>query len=230
MQQLWEDGDIFGKCIGTDAAGAVAMGNDDHSVNVHGGDILNNAAGPDNPIAHNRGSGVSAEGDGDIGLAITQNWVLSAAMGIDLAGDTNGLVALPVIAATVLGSVRLIGTTWVACTAEIFTHVIPTARRAPPGTHRGGRQGRLPRRSQLLESTLSDSHGDGRGERDVGVLDGPHRHGECHLPAGWVERRLTGPPGLAPGPTPRDRSSSASAQEAMPSEKGERYAIYCNCH
>jgi CSLREA domain-containing protein len=119
---IW-DNVISGNYIGTDANGRLSSG----FGNSGGGIVLalncfDNTIGGDtvyerNVIAGNGGPGVHITGGG--GNLITRNSIYANdGDGIDISAG----VPAPVIAATLLGSVHIVGTACVSCTVEVFAN------------------------------------------------------------------------------------------------------------
>jgi titin len=110
---------ISGNYIGTDVSGTAALGNSEFGVYITNG-AQNNTVGSDNVIAHNGWDGVGVNGSSTTGNTITQNSIFSNDVGIDLTAGANGDIGAPVIVATTVGSVNVVGTACAGCTVEIF--------------------------------------------------------------------------------------------------------------
>jgi titin len=114
------DNVVAGNYIGTDASGTLDLGNRLEGVKIS--DARNNTVGPFNVIAHND-AGVWVAGGTATGNLITQNSIFSNTnQGIGLESGGNAYIAAPVIMATMLGSVHVVGTTCPACTVEVFAN------------------------------------------------------------------------------------------------------------
>ena len=111
---------ITGNLIGTDAAGADALGNQ-RGVWISDG-ANGNIIGPDNVIAYNSGSGIGVQNPDSLHNTITQNSIHdNGVTGIALWSGGNAELAVPVIFDFDLQAGAVTGATCSNCTVEIFS-------------------------------------------------------------------------------------------------------------
>jgi putative surface-exposed virulence protein len=110
---------VCGNYIGTAANGTGDLGNAWRGIRINRG-AQNNTVGPGNIIAHSGYDGVEVTGIDTTGNTVTQNSIFSNDMGIYLRDGANGGIAAPVIVATSVGSVNIVGTACPGCSVEVF--------------------------------------------------------------------------------------------------------------
>lgn len=109
-----------GNYIGTDASGAIALGNSDGIV-IHDG-AGHNVIGADNIIAYNGAHGIVIQGPGSASNTITRNSIHdNGELGIDLQDSGNTGLAAPWLADSDLGAGTLQGAACAGCIVEIFS-------------------------------------------------------------------------------------------------------------
>ncbi|MGD2148926.1 MAG: hypothetical protein PVH41_19695, partial [Anaerolineae bacterium] len=112
---------ITGNLIGTDAAGAVGLGNSVNGVWIVDGPN-GNTIGPDNVIAYNGRPAIEVQGFGSLHNTITQNSIHGNGwQGIDVGGSTGAEVVGPTIFDFDLSAGTATGTTCPGCLVEIFS-------------------------------------------------------------------------------------------------------------
>jgi titin len=110
---------VRGNYIGTDASGAIGLGNDSSGVEVYDSP-QSCTIGPDNLIAYNVWNGVSLFHSTTIGITITRNSIFSNYMGIALISSANGNIPRPTILSNTLEPIQVMGTTCPSCRVEVF--------------------------------------------------------------------------------------------------------------
>ncbi len=120
---------VRGNNIGTDASGAMDLGNEGSGVSLFSG-ANDNTVGPDNIIAFNGANGVNANGATTVDNVITQNSIFANnAWGINLQSGAHAGIVAPVITGTAPGSILVSGTATDCdgCTIEVFANTVPSA-------------------------------------------------------------------------------------------------------
>lgn len=113
---------ISGNAIGTDATGALNLGNSANGVQLYAGSH-DNVIGPGNRIYYNGAAGVRADGAATLANTITQNSIdANSGPGIQLSAGAHGSLAAPVITLQTRAGllIHLQGTACASCAVEVF--------------------------------------------------------------------------------------------------------------
>lgn len=112
---------ITGNVMGTDVTGVEPLSNQRSGVWIAEG-AHGNTIGPENIIAHNKGSGVVVHGSDALNNTITQNSIHDNRwMGIQLLDNANSKLTIPVILDFDLTAGTMTGVTCANCTIEVFS-------------------------------------------------------------------------------------------------------------